>query len=132
MLGFAERDLASHAAPAALSTSALGFYGFLALIIAGVLYELWEQQSFVWPRTRDFTTLGMAVAVGIVAYSSLVLAMRTGEVSAVAPFRYSRLLFGIGLGVFWFDESIDLQMIIGCAMIVASGLYILWRGDRVG
>ncbi len=131
MLGFAGRDLVSRAAPAALSTSALGVYGFLSLIIAGALYGFWEQRTFVAPTGEEIAVLGAAVVFGIVAYSSLMLAMRTGEVSAVAPFRYSRLLFGIGLGVLWFDESIDLQMVIGCTMIVASGLYILWRGKRV-
>ncbi|WP_254054672.1 DMT family transporter [Roseovarius sp. EL26] len=131
MLGFAGRDLASRAAPAALRTSVLGFYGFAALIVAGLLYGFWEQRFFVWPQTQEIMILGAAVCVGIVAYSSLMLAMRTGEISAVAPFRYSRLLFGIGLGMLLFDESIDLQMIIGCSMIVASGLYILWRGNRI-
>ena len=57
-------------------------------------------------------------------------AMRTGEVSSVTPFRYSRLLFGIGLGVVMFGEELDQTMWMGSALIVASGLYILWRGRR--
>lgn len=58
------------------------------------------------------------------------LAIRTGEVSAVTPFRYTRLLFGIGLGVLIFDEHLDQTMWLGSALIVASGLYILWRGRQ--
>ena len=49
------------------------------------------------------------------------------EVSAVTPFRYSRLLLGVGLGVVWFGESIDMQMVLGCGLIVLSGLFVLWR-----
>jgi len=131
MIGFAGRDLASRAAPASLSTAALGFYGFWALVAAGLIYALWEQAPFLWPDPQVWAGIGAAVCVGVFAYAALMRAMRTGEVSAVTPFRYSRLLFGVGLGVFWFGERLDLPMILGCGLIVASGLYILWRGKQL-
>ena len=68
-----------------------------------------------------------AVACGVFAYSALMRAMRTGEVSAVTPFRYSRLLFGVALGVVMFGERLDSYMLIGSALIVLSGLVIMWR-----
>lgn len=71
-----------------------------------------------------------AIVMGVLAYAALMKAMRTGEVSAVTPFRYSRLLFGVALGVFLFGEGLDQSMWIGSALIVASGLYILWRGRK--
>jgi drug/metabolite transporter (DMT)-like permease len=132
MLGFAGRDLASRAAPASLGTHVLGFYGFLAVVLAGALYALWEQEGFVQPSGTGALYLTGAICVGVFAYGALMRAMRTGEVSAVTPFRYSRLLLGVGLGVVWFDESIDMQMVLGCGLIVLSGLYILWRGARAG
>ena len=49
-------------------------------------------------------------------------------ISAVAPFRYSRLLIGIGLGVFWFGEALTPRMLIGSAIIILAGLFLLWRG----
>lgn len=130
MLGFAGRDLASRAAPASLGTAVLGFYGFLCIIIAGLGYRFWEGVPL-----QPLTTFGGmhilgAILMGTTAYAALMKAMRTGEVSAVTPFRYSRLLFGIGLGVFFFGERLDRTMWIGSALIVASGLYILWRGRR--
>lgn len=73
-----------------------------------------------------------AVLAGICAYASLMKAMRTGEVSAVTPFRYSRLLFGIAFGVLLFGETLSPAMIVGSGLIVCSGLFILWRGKRVG
>jgi len=131
MLGFSGRDLASRAAPATLSTNVLGFYGFLTIIIAGLLFSLWEQRDLVLPSQEALTSLAAAVGFGILAYSALMKAMRTGEVATVTPFRYSRLLFGVLLGVVWFDETVDVQMMIGCGVIVGSGLFILWRGNTV-
>ncbi|MET1414268.1 DMT family transporter [Roseibium sp. HPY-6] len=130
MLGFSGRDLASRAAPATLSTNVLGFYGFITIIIAGVLFSFWEQPVVIVPTPSHLQALAAAVVLGVVAYTSLMKAMRTGEVAAVTPFRYSRLLFGILLGVVWFGETVDIQMLIGCGVIVASGLFILWRSNR--
>ncbi len=130
MLGFAGRDLASRAAPASLGTEVLGFYGFLCIVVAGLAYRFWEGTP-MQPLTPDVSLhLVGATLMGVMAYASLMKAMRTGEVSSVTPFRYSRLLFGIGLGVAMFGERLDQTMWIGSALIVASGLYILWRGRR--
>lgn len=49
MLGFAGRDLASRAAPASISTSILGLYGFLSVMVAGILFSVWEVAPFVNP-----------------------------------------------------------------------------------
>ncbi|WP_299427740.1 DMT family transporter [uncultured Shimia sp.] len=129
MLGFAGRDLASRAAPASLSTAVLGLYGFLAIVVAGAAYgAIWEQVPFHTPPPMALLSVVGAVACGVFAYSALMRAMRTGEVSAVTPFRYSRLLFGVALGVVVFGEQLDSWMLIGSALIVLSGLVIMVRG----
>ncbi|WP_371328454.1 EamA family transporter [Paracoccus sp. SM22M-07] len=71
-----------------------------------------------------------AILVGLCAYSSLMKAMRTGDVSAVTPFRYTRLLFGVAFGLMFFDEKLTTNMLIGSALVVLSGLFILWRGKQ--
>jgi len=127
LLGFAGRDLASRAAPASLSTSQLGIYGFLALVIAGVIYSIWEQEPFVWlDGSTSLYVLG-AVTLGVIGYAALMRAMRTGEVSAVTPFRYSRLLFGVALGVVFFGEALSAQIVFGSALILAAGAIVIWR-----
>lgn len=130
MLGFAGRDLASRAAPRSLSTAALGFYGFLALMLAGGLYAFWERRPFLLPDGEAALMLATTALLGACAYASLMKAMRTGAVAAVTPFRYTRLLFGVALGVLVFGERIDLAMAVGCTVIVAAGLFILWRSSR--
>lgn len=132
MLGFAGRDLASRAAPGTLNTSMLGLYGFLSLATAGGLFQLWLGAPLQMPTGTDLGLSALVIGIGVFAYSALMKAMRTGEVSAVTPFRYSRLLFGVGLGVVWFDESFDSYMAIGSGLIVLSGLFILWRGKQSG
>ena len=130
MLGFAGRDLATRAAPKTLSGPVLGVWGFWMIVIAGVGFSIWEGAELALPDGRAALALSGACAFGACGYASLTQAMRTGDVSAVTPFRYSRLLFGIGFGVLVFGEALEPQMLAGSAIIVASGLYILARGRR--
>ncbi|WP_299153792.1 DMT family transporter [uncultured Tateyamaria sp.] len=132
MIGFAGRDLASRAAPATLSTAILGLYGFLSIAVAGAMFSVWQGVSFVYPDTGTSLYVLGAITAGVAAYSCLMKAMRTGEVSAVTPFRYTRLLFGITLGVVLFDEQLTAVMVLGSGLIVFSGLFILWRGKSAG
>nr|WP_255328465.1 DMT family transporter [Paracoccus albicereus] len=131
MIGFAGRDLASRAAPASLSTAILGLYGFGAVVIAGVLVALWDRTALVMPAAGAAGAMLAAVLSGVAAYSCLMKAMRTGEVSAVTPFRYTRLLFGVAFGLAFFGERFTLSMLIGSSLIVLSGVFILWRGRQV-
>ena len=130
MIGFAGRDLASRMAPATLSVAVLGFHGFLAMVIAGSLISFWWAQPLVVPRPQDGMLIALACVIGAIAYGCLMKAMRTGEVSAVAPFRYTRLLFGVALGVLVFAETLTVPMMVGSGIIVLAGLFILWRGRR--
>ena len=131
LLGFAGRDLASRAAPASLTTSQLGIYGFLALIVAGGVYSVWEQEAFIWLNGSTAVYMIFAIIFGVIGYAALMRAMRTGEVSAVTPFRYSRLLFGVALGVIFFGEALTPNIIIGSVLILAAGLFIIWRGQTL-
>jgi len=130
-IGFAGRDLASRAAPISIGTAILGLYGFIAVIIAGIVFSVWDGKAFTTPDGQSLFYFAGAVMMGIFAYAALMKAMRSGDVSSVTPFRYTRLLFGLALGVFLFGEELDIPMLIGCSIVVLSGLFILWRGKKV-
>lgn len=130
MVGFAGRDLASRAVSPLLSTRHLGFYGFLTIVVAGALYGLWEGRALVVPTLASAAAVASAVAIGVLAYACLMKAMRTGDIATVTPFRYTRLLFGVGLGVVAFNETVDTPMLLGCAIIAGAGLFIAWSGRR--
>lgn len=130
MLGFAGRDLATRAAPVSLTTSVLGVYGFLAVVAAGSAFSLWQGAAFVVPDLTATGALCGAILFGVLGYSGLMQAMRVGEVSVVTPFRYARLLCGLGFGVAVFGETLDAPTLTGCGLIVLAGLYILARGRR--
>lgn len=126
LVGFAGRDLATRAAPPALSNAQLGVAGFAVLAVSGLVI-LGFQGGPAVPAALPFAKALGAAVFGILGYSFLTRAMRTGEVSAVTPFRYTRLLFAMILGVGVFGETPDLPTLIGSAMIVGCGVLILTR-----
>ena len=130
MLGFSGRDLASRAASSNLSTTALGFYGFLTVTISGLLYMAWTKSPLILPSQPALILLVSAIGVGVMAYSSLMKAMRIGTVGMITPFRYTRMIFSIFLGIFIFGEILSTAMIVGSLVIVISGLFIIMAGNR--
>lgn len=124
VLGFAGRDLATRAAAPVLSNMQLGIYGFLVLIPTGLLMLLYSQEAIQLDVLSSLQVFG-ATLFGVAAYYALTVAMRTGEVSVVSPFRYTRLLFALGLGIFVFAERPDLLTLLGSILIVLSGSYTL-------
>jgi drug/metabolite transporter (DMT)-like permease len=129
MLGFAGRDLATRAAPKTLSNLTLGVYGFAVLVPTGAALLAWTGGAMV-PDARAGFALVTGTLVGIAAYFALTVAMRTGEVSLVTPFRYTRLLFALILSVLVFAERPDAATLLGSAIIVGSGIYTLLRGRK--
>lgn len=129
LIGFAGRDLATRAAPKVLSNRQLGVYGMAMLALAGTII-LSVTGGAVWPDARGAALVAGMTAFGIFAYNALTIAMRTGEISAVTPFRYTRLVFAMLAGVLVFGEHPDAATLIGSAMIVASGIYTLNRSRQ--
>jgi drug/metabolite transporter (DMT)-like permease len=130
MIGFAGRDLATRAAPPALSNAQLGVVGFIMLSLSGVVI-LSVTGGARLPDAQTFGLIAGAALFGIAAYAALTNAMRTGEVSVVTPFRYTRLLFAMVLGVTVFGERPDSLTLLGSAIIVACGVLILTQKRRI-
>lgn len=123
-LGFAGRDLATRAASPVLSNMQLGVYGFFVLIPAGIAIQLYQHEPLQLSSTAAVQVIG-AIVFGVMAYNALTIAMRAGDVSVISPFRYTRLLFALGLGIFIFGESPDLATLLGSLLVVLSGGYTL-------
>jgi drug/metabolite transporter (DMT)-like permease len=129
LIGFAGRDLATRAAPPVLSNLQLGVYGLSMLALAGAIL-LGVSGGAKMP---DASGAGLVLATaffGVFAYFAPTVAMRTGDVSAVTPFRYTRLVFAMMIGVVVFGERPDVLTLIGSALVVGAGIYALVYGRR--
>ena len=131
VVGLALRDLATRKVPKSISSMQLSFLAFIVLVPAGSLLVLATGTPVVMPARTEMLYLVGAVLIGVLAYYAIVAAMRVGEVSFVTPFRYTRMLFALVAGVLVFDESPDALTLTGAAIIIASGVYTLWRERKI-
>ncbi len=76
--------------------------------------------------------LAVAAVLLLFGYQFIIKAMRSADISYVAPFRYTALLWSILLGFLVFGDVPDGLMILGSTIIIGSGLYTLYRERVVG
>ena len=102
----------------ALSTT-LGITAFAALMLIGTE---WAEINFV-----SWSLIIAAAAAVTVATLLSVVAMRTGDIGFVSPFRYTSLIGAIGLGILLFGDWPDGITLLGAAIIAFAGIYSLYR-----
>ena len=123
----AARDLSTRMMPASIGTFQLTTWAYLALVPAGlVLMRIGATPPQPVDPTKWLDLTG-ALLTGLVGYWAVTAAMRLGEVSVVAPFRYSRLIFVLILSAIFLGERPDVWMIMGATLVIGSGLYTFWR-----
>ncbi len=71
-------------------------------------------------------------ALGWIGGLVIIAAYKAGEAVIVAPMQYSQIIWATAYGLLFFGETIDLRTMIGAAIIIASGLYIVLRESRTG
>ena len=126
VVGLAARDLFTRRIPGRIDTMLLTSWGFLAVALVGAA-QLWLTGGAMRPSGPDALLLLGALAFGGVGYWLLTASTRLGELSAIMPFRYARLLFALGIGVLLFAERPDAWTLLGAAVIVGSGTYTFTR-----
>ncbi len=126
-VGFcAVRDLATKRIPAEVPTLLVSTATSAAMVVVGAL--VLKPMGGWTPMTPASTgLLALAAILVVIGYQFIIQAMRTGEISFIAPFRYTSLIWSMFLGLVVFSERPDTPMLVGSAIIVCSGLYALYR-----
>ncbi|TBX28251.1 DMT family transporter [Nioella sediminis] len=97
-----------------------GTVGAVAMTAVGIWF--WE------PMTgRDWIWMGVLCLTGAAGHFTLIKTYELAEASAVQPFAYLQLVFASTLGLVVFNENMELNVVIGAAIVVAAGLFTLWR-----
>jgi drug/metabolite transporter (DMT)-like permease len=125
----AVRDLATRNIPEQIPSLFVTLLMTVTVTSAGavILFPLggWTPPSF-----HALGMLALAAILTLTGLQCMIVALRSGDISAVAPFRYSALLWAMLLGYLVFGDKPDVMMLTGAAIIVSSGLYAFYR-ERV-
>ncbi|WP_305971299.1 MULTISPECIES: DMT family transporter [unclassified Mameliella] len=78
----------------------------------------------------DWAWMGLLCLTGAAGHYLMIRVYEVAEASAVQPFAYLQLVFASTLGLVVFDETLRWNVVFGAAMIVAAGLFTLWRARQ--
>ena len=121
------RDMTTRIMPAGLPALLVGLVTGAAVGLSGPVLGLATGEQWVMPSTWSLGLIFAAVFFLIGGYVTAVDFMRHGDISVVAPFRYTVIVFAMIVGFTVWGEVPDSLMLIGTAVIIATGVYTLHR-----
>ena len=80
----------------------------------------------------SLTLLVLSGILGGMGQILLTESYRHAPVSTIAPFEYTSIVLGIGVGYFYFGELPQASMLFGTAIVIAAGLFIILRERSLG
>lgn len=125
----AVRDLATRRVQVQFSTfSIVTLVATLLIPVGFIMHAAMETEPmFVGIAPEAWALILGGGVFGMTGYYAITLSMRIGELSAVAPYRYTRLVAAMILGFLFFNEVPDAGMVIGATMVISAGLFTLYR-----
>lgn len=105
---------------ATASSAAIGLAGFMLMP-----FEVWTA-----PSAHAWSLMSASAAFLFVGNTLIVYALRTGDLSVVAPFRYTVIPLSLVLGYLFWDDIPDVIAMFGILLVMGAGLYTLQRERR--
>ena len=106
--------------PAVVSFFWTGIAGAATVTVLGI--GQWE-----WLAPADWIWMAILCVCGLLSHYLLIRAYELAEASALQPFAYTQLVWVSLIGVLVFGEALHMNVVIGAAIVVAAGLFTLWR-----
>ena len=97
-----------------------GVSGAVTATLVGAWF--WEPMS-----APDWGWMALLCITGASGHYTLIKCYEVAEASAVQPFAYLQLVFASALGMTVFNETLRPNVAMGAVIIVAAGLFTLWR-----
>ena len=103
-----------------------GQFGAMLVVSGAVAPFAWTPPTLV-----DFGLLMVLGAVAMTAFACVNRSLKLAPASVVVPYQYTMIVWAVALGWMVFGDVPDAFTLSGAAIIVAAGLYILWREQIV-
>jgi len=124
------RDLTTRGLERSIPSILVAAASSAAIVPAGFLVVPFEP-AWTVPTASAWGLITAAAACFFFANTLIIVALRTGEIGVVAPFRYVAAPFSVLLGYWWWGDIPDALAFCGIGLVVAAGLYTLHR-EREG
>ncbi len=123
------RDLITRRLSHHIPSTFVAVFASAAVMLMGFAMSVGNEWQPV--SSLEFAYLSGSALALMGGYQFAIMTMRLGEVSFVAPFRYTALLWAIPLSLFVFSDQPDIWMLVGSFIVVASGIYTFMRENKI-
>ena len=125
VLGSTIRDLATRRVDPSVPPPMITIFSAGLTIATSLIVALWV--PWTWPSALIVFALFCAAMFSLFGQWCTIVAVRTAEISAVVPFRYSIIIFAIISGMTVFGHFPDPVTLLGILIVCAAGLYTFHR-----
>jgi S-adenosylmethionine uptake transporter len=99
------------------------------LLAIGVM-SLAQPAVYLPPTLLDLAMMALVGVFSVIAQHLIILAYRAAPAGVVAPSQYSQIIWATLFGMVFFAERPDGWVAVGASIIIASGVYVVWRESR--
>lgn len=131
MLFITLRDIMTRVMPRALPALLISLVTGAAVGLSGPFVGLALSETWVMPSLESLGLILIAVVFLIGGYLTAVAFMRYGDIAVVAPFRYTVVVWAMIVGFAVWGEVPDWPMLVGTAIIIATGVFTFGRERRM-
>ncbi|WP_319775634.1 DMT family transporter [Breoghania sp.] len=116
------------------ATIVLWFSGSSSIIALATipLGYFFPGQSWVMPVGWQWGILGLIGILGGLGQILMTTSYRFADASTIAPFDYTTIIWATAIGWMVFGEVPGMSVVIGASVVIAAGLFVLYREHRLG
>ena len=96
-------------------------------IVAAVAVTPFGLMQWTWMTPGDWGWMAVLCCTAVLGHWLLIKAFAVAEASAIQPFAYLQLVWASGIGLVIFGETLRVNVAIGAGIVVAAGIFTLWR-----
>jgi drug/metabolite transporter (DMT)-like permease len=111
------------------STASLVFYFSLTCCLIGLATIPW---GWIMPTPFEFALMVAMGLFGGIGQILITESYRHAPAAVVAPFAYTAMIYSVVIGYFWFGEVPELIVLAGAVIVIAAGLFVIWRERKLG
>jgi drug/metabolite transporter (DMT)-like permease len=111
------------------TTASLVFYFSIVSSLCGLLTLPW---GWAVPSNSELIWMIAVGFLGGIGQLLITESYRHAPASVVAPFAYSGMIYSIVIGYVWFGEVPTTAVLVGAAIVIGAGLFVIWREHRLG
>jgi drug/metabolite transporter (DMT)-like permease len=101
------------------------------IVVSSAALACWTFETWKVPNPGEFTAIMFASVFSLVGHLCVIYSLRSGEIGAVAPFRYAGIVWAILLGFLIWNQLPDAVTLTGIFILASAGLYTFYREQQL-